>query len=124
MNLNKIKPLETATLEIINPIDNSQTGAKITVHGRFTRQFRNAKIDLARSIVIERIEDNDYMDELKQTLLAGLIVSWENVEDDDGTVEFTTENAVKLVKENFVIEEQIEKFVETDTNFFTIGSTT
>jgi hypothetical protein len=64
------------------------------------------------------------MDELKQTLLAGLIVSWENVEDDDGTVEFTTENAVKLVKENFVIEEQIEKFVETDTNFFTIGSTT
>ena len=47
-----------------------------------------------------------------------MIKSWENVDNDEGVIELSIENAIQLFKDCPFIYSQVEAFIEDQSNFF------
>ena len=100
---------------IYDPITFENTDITITVFGVGSRAFKNGKREAAKAKVLSKSESEDY---IIHYIAASMIKSWENVEDDEGEIEFSINNAINLFETCPFIYRQLESFIEDNSNFF------
>lgn len=104
-----------AECNIHHPVTFETTDIKIVLFGRGSKVFKLAKREANKLALKDEIVDDGYF---LHFLLASVIKSWENVEDDKGEIELTVENAIKLFERCPFIYEQVETFFDDNSNFF------
>jgi hypothetical protein len=88
---------------------------RAVAHRSAMRQNRRKQKDVTTGTVILEIADGMYDDECRN--LSAVVDSWSNIEDDNGSIEFTREAAYKLFADFPWIKEQAEAFISDRANF-------
>ena len=102
-----------AECTIHHPLTFENTDIKIILFGQNSKEFKRGKREAQKYSV-----KNKYDDSFVHCLAASMIKSWENVENDEGAIEFNIDNAIQLFKDCPFIYAQVEAFIEDQSNFF------
>ena len=113
-NLTRLKPHETAIVELRSPEDQSLTGGKITIAGPTSETHREAAESLRgrRAALLRRYKEESKvpLDEMLasyRTFLVDITVGWEGMTDgpDDAAVAFSKDAARKAYENPSIVEQ-------------------
>lgn len=113
-NLSRLKPGDNTVVELRSPLDQSFTGAKITVAGAMSDQNREASEALRarRAALLRRYKDESKIpiDEANasfRSFLADITVGWEGITDgpEDTPIAFSRTAALKAYENPSIVEQ-------------------
>ncbi len=115
--------LETATVEILDPVTGEATGIKITVASPDSAQYRQVSLKVQNEqlqyamknkgkTTAERLVNNAL------EVLVGATVAWEGITEGGKELPCTPENVRKVYEEVGFIKDQVDEFVGDVRNFF------
>ncbi len=102
-----------AECTIHHPATFENTDIKIVLFGQASKEFKRGKREAQKYSAT-----NKYDESFVYYLVASMIKSWENVDNDEGVIELSIENAIQLFKDCPFIYSQVEAFIEDQSNFF------
>ena len=104
-----------AELVIYHPISYEPTDIKLIVHGFNSRAYKKASRELSK---YKAKESHNPEFTALHFIVATMIKSWENVESENGQIEFSVDNAIELFNTSPFVFAQVEAFIENRSNFF------
>lgn len=117
-----------AILEVLHPISGefltNESGEKVTLTllGSDSTQMRNAMSSRAKKQLATKkqmsITTVDEAEKMSAELLASVVVSWTNVEENGEKLECNKENAVHVLTKYSWLRLQVDQFVSERSNFF------
>lgn len=106
-----------AEFQLNSPIDGKPTDVYIKVRGIDSPEMVKSFRSLQRKIV-EAVRNNEDTDQFQNEYIAGSIMSWKGITDEDGKEwKYSEKRAQELVDSSPAIANQIDKFVSNRANF-------
>ena len=129
MDLSKVRAIEKADegawLDIMF-VDGSETDVRIKLAGFDSIAYRDKQREISKRR-IDRMQSRkrnpltpEEIEDQATELLAACVLDWEGLENEGTTFPCNTENAVKLLRENLWIKEQVDVFVGDRSNFLAL----
>jgi len=134
MNLSEINLSEKSGAGSVMELEHPVTGEKlmegkkpmtITLAGTDSKAYRRKqremqnrrlnKLSKGRKVNFGTTDDDDC------ELLAACTLSWDNLSDDNGKIEYSNDAAVALYLKHAWIREQVDEFIGDRANFFTVA---
>ena len=95
----------------------------ITVLGRDSDKFREAKHEIQTEMMEKRGDDEDYKEpsgasqERRARLVGACVVGWKNINDGNTVLECTPEHVALLLDESPELVDQVDKFLSDRDNY-------
>lgn len=123
-DLSSRKPKDTAVVEILDPVDGTPTGARVTVAGRFSPIARAATFALAdKAADIPNPDSAEAFDGKLLDLLAACTVAWEELEEDGEPLVCSAAEAKRVYLAYPWVREQVQAAFLATADFFGDGGT-
>ena len=110
-----------ASLTILNPIDGTKTDLVITVAGSESATYRNAVFAASSEYTYKDDADLkdkiDVIDKRNGVTYAACIMGWVNMEFDGKPVEFSHDEAARILADTPWLTDQIGAFIKDRANF-------
>lgn len=125
-DLSTRKPKDTVTVIVKDPVTDTDTDARITLHALYSPQARAAKFALADRAEADKagnLKGAAELDARLLDLLAACTVGWENVHVDGAALAFSTEAATTLYDTYPWLREQVQtRYFAADAFFADAGT--